>query len=86
MHFHLFPNTKLKVLEFFGRLPLEPLETEARTEETAVRYEAAMKRFWLDVDAEIMKLADADIHEALGFFSIRVDETGRELRSPPPDL
>ncbi|MGJ7484792.1 hypothetical protein ACSFA2_06010 [Variovorax sp. LT2P21] len=84
MRFDLFPNTKLKILELFGKLPKEPLETAPSTEQSAAVYEAAVERFWLDVDAEITKLTDDEIHEALGFFSIRVDETGCELRAPGP--
>ena len=86
MHFHLFPNTKLKILEFCGRLPKEPLETEPQTDETAARFKAAMERFWLEVDEEIVALTDDNIHEALGFFGISIDETGRELRAPGPAL
>jgi len=86
MQLHLFPNTKLKILEFFGKLPKEPLEAAPRTDETAASYKAAMERFWLDVDEEIGKLTDLNIHEALGFFGISMDETGRELRAPGPAL
>lgn len=86
MHFHLFPNTKLKILEFFGRLPKEPLETAPHTDETAASYRAAMARFWLDVDREIVTLTEDNIHEALGFLSISIDETGRELRAPGPTV
>jgi len=86
MHFHLFPNTKLKILEFFGRLPKEPLETAPHTDETAASYRAAMAQFWLDVDQEIVTLSEDNIHEALGFLSISIDETGRELRAPGPTV
>ena len=86
MHFHLFPNTKLKILEFFGRLPKEPLETAPHTDETATSYRAAMARYWLDVDQEIVTLTEDNIHEALGFLSISIDETGRELRAPGPTV
>lgn len=84
MYLNLFPNTKLKILEFFGRLPNEPLETGPRTDETAARHRAAMRQFWLGVDEKIATLTDENIHEALGFFGISIDETGRELRAPGP--
>jgi hypothetical protein len=45
-----------------------------------------MERFWLDVDEEIATLSEDNIHEALGFLSISIDETGRELRAPGPAL
>jgi hypothetical protein len=80
MQFHLSRNTRLKIVELFGKAPKEPLEAQPPSAQTVADHANAMAQFWLAVDARMADLTDQQIHEGLGFFNITLDEKGLELR------